>query len=124
MKYDKLDALDTLKPNSLWQWQGTDYSGLNWVDSSQTKPTESEIDAEVTRLDNAEPMRLLRVERDRRLSACDWVSAKATDTGVAVTTAWKTYRQALRDLPASASPSLNSDYDLDLTSVTWPTEPS
>ena len=124
MKYDKLDALDTLKPNSLWQWQGTDYSGLNWVDSSQTKPTESEIDAEVTRLDNAEPMRLLRVERDRRLSACDWVSAKATDTGVAVTTAWKTYRQALRDLPASASPSLDSDYDLDLTSVTWPTEPS
>ena len=124
MKYDKLDALDTLKPNSLWQWQGTDYSGLNWVDSSQTKPTESEIDAEVTRLDNAEPMRLLRIERDRRLSACDWVSAKATDTGVAVTTAWKTYRQALRDLPASASPSLNSDYDLDLTSVTWPTEPS
>ena len=124
MKYDKLDALDTLKPNSLWQWQGTDYSGLNLVDSSQTKPTESEIDAEVTRLDNAEPMRLLRVERDRRLSACDWVSAKSTDTGVAVTTAWKTYRQALRDLPASASPSLNSDYDLDLTSVTWPTEPS
>ena len=124
MKYDKLDALDTLKPNSLWQWQGTDYSGLNWVDSSQTKPTESEIDAEVTRLDNAEPMRLLRVERDRRLSACDWVSAKSTDTGVAVTTAWKTYRQALRDLPASASPSLDSNYDLDLTSVTWPTEPS
>ena len=124
MKYDKLDALDTLKPNSLWQWQGTDYSGLNWVDSSQTKPTESEIDAEVTRLDNAEPMRLLRGERDRRLSACDWVSAKATDTGVAVTTAWKTYRQALRDLPASASPSLDSNGDLDLTSVTWPTEPS
>ena len=124
MKYDKLDALDTLKPNSLWQWQGTDYSGLNWVDGSQTKPTESEIDAEVTRLDNAEPMRLLRIERDRRLSACDWVSAKATDTGVAVTTAWKTYRQALRDLPASASPSLDSYGDLNLTSVTWPTDPS
>ncbi len=120
MKYDKLDALDTLKPNSLWQWQGTDYSGLNWVDSSQTKPTESEIDAEVTRLDNAEPMRLLRVERDRRLSACDWRAS----SDLTLADAWKTYRQALRDLPASASPSLDSDYDLDLTSVTWPTEPS
>ncbi len=120
MKYDKLDALDTLKPNSLWQWQGTDYSGLNWVDSSQTKPTESEIDAEVTRLDNAEPMRLLRIERDRRLSACDWRAS----SDLTLTDAWKTYRQALRDLPASASPSLDSDYDLDLTSVTWPTEPS
>ena len=120
MKYDKLDALDTLKPNSLWQWQGTDYSGLNWVDSSQTKPTESEIDAEVTRLDNAEPMRLLRIERDRRLSACDWRAS----SDLTLTDAWKTYRQALRALPASASPSLDSDYDLDLTSVTWPTEPS
>ena len=52
------------------------------------------------------------------------VSAKATDTGVAVSDAWKTYRQALRDLPASASPKLDSEYELDLTSVTWPTEPS
>ena len=120
MKYDKLDALDTLKPNSLWQWQGTDYTGLNWVDSSQTKPTESEIDAEVTRLDNAEPMRLLRVERDKRLSVCDWRAS----SDLTLADAWKTYRQALRDLPASASPSLDSDYDLDLTSVTWPTEPS
>ena len=120
MKYDKLDALDTLKPNSLWQWQGTDYSGLNWVDSSQTKPTESEIDAEVTRLDNAEPMRLLRVERDKRLSVCDWRAS----SDLKISDAWKTYRQALRDLPASASPSLDSNYDLDLTSVTWPTEPS
>ena len=120
MKYDKLDALDTLKPNSLWQWQGTDYTGLNWVDSSQTKPTESEIDAEVTRLDNAEPMRLLRVERDKRLSVCDWRAS----SDLTLADAWKTYRQALRDLPASASPSLDSNYDLDLTSVTWPTEPS
>ena len=120
MKYDKLDALDTLKPNSLWQWYGTDYAGLTWLDSGQTKPTESEIDAEVVRLDGAEPMRLLRIERDRRLSACDWRAS----SDLTLTDAWKTYRQALRDLPASASPSLDSDYDLDLTSVTWPTEPS
>ena len=120
MKYDKLDALDTLKPNSRWQWYGTDYAGLTWLDSGQTKPTESEIDAEVVRLDGAEPMRLLRIERDRRLSACDWRAS----SDLTLTDAWKTYRQALRDLPASASPSLESDYDLDLTSVTWPTEPS
>ena len=120
MKYDKLDALDTLKPNSLWQWQGTDYSGLNWVDSSQTKPTESEINAEITRLNNAEPMRLLRVERDARLTKTDWRAS----SDLTISDAWKTYRQALRDLPASASPSLDSNYDLDLTSVTWPTEPS
>ena len=120
MKYDKLDALDTLKPNSRWQWYGTDYTGLTWLDSGQTKPNESEIDAEVVRLDGAEPMRLLRIERDKRLSACDWRAS----SDLTLADAWKTYRQALRDLPASASPSLDSDYDLDLTSVTWPTEPS
>ena len=123
MIYNKGNALSSLKPNAQWAWNGDEYSGLTWLDSG-TAPTESEIDAEVTRLNNAEPMRLLRVERDKRLTDCDWVSAKATDTGVAVSAAWKTYRQSLRDLPASASPSLDSYGDLDLTSVTWPTEPT
>ena len=123
MIYNKGNALSSLKPNAQWAWNGDEYSGLTWLDSG-TAPTESEIDAEVTRLNNAEPMRLLRVERDKRLTDCDWVSAKATDTGVAVSDAWKTYRQSLRDLPASASPSLDSYGDLDLTSVTWPTEPT
>ena len=36
----------------------------------------------------------------------------------------KTYRQALRDLPASANPKLDEYGNLDLTSVTLPTEPS
>ena len=123
MNYRDTDAIQSLKPNSQWSWVGEEYSGLSWI-SSNTKPTESEIKNEVARLNAAEPMRLLRVERDKRLAACDWVSAKATDTGVAVSDAWKTYRQALRDLPASASPKLDSEYELDLTSVTWPTEPS
>jgi hypothetical protein len=123
MNYRDIDAIQSLKPNSQWSWVGDEYSGLSWI-SSNTKPTESEIKNEVARLNAAEPMRLLRVERDKRLASCDWVSVKATDTGVAVSDAWKTYRQALRDLPASASPKLDSEYELDLTSITWPTEPS
>ena len=58
------------------------------------------------------------------MTETDWVVAKATETGGTVSDAWKTYRQALRDLPASASPKLDSLYELDLTSVTWPTKPS
>ena len=123
MIYTKIEAVNSLKPNKKWSWSGSDYSGFTWIESD-TAPTESEIDAEVTRLNNAESMRLLRVERDRRLSLCDWVVTKATETGSTVSDAWKTYRQALRDLPASASPSLDSNGNLDLTSVTWPTEPS
>ena len=123
MIYIDGDALKTLRPGKQWVWRGNGYSGLEWLDSG-TAPTEDEINTELTRLKYAEPMRLLRVERDKRLAACDWVCAKAIDTGVAVSDAWKTYRQALRDLPASASPKLDSEYELDLTSVTWPTKPS
>tara|TARA_Y100000991_G_scaffold203306_1_gene177896 strand:- start:151 stop:519 length:369 start_codon:yes stop_codon:yes gene_type:complete len=122
MKYSIDHALLILSPGSQWSVTGDQYSGITWV--SGTKPSEAEVGAKILELDAAEPMRLLRIERDKRLAACDWVSAKATDTGVAVTTAWKTYRQALRDLPASASPKLDSQYELDLTSVTWPTKPS
>tara|TARA_B100000085_G_C18167847_1_gene360294 strand:- start:67 stop:426 length:360 start_codon:yes stop_codon:yes gene_type:complete len=119
MIYRDIDAVNSLKPNSEWSWIGNEYSGLNWI-SSDTKPTESEINAEITRLNNAEPMRLLRVERDARLTKTDWRAS----SDLTLSNDWKTYRQALRDLPASASPSLDSNGDLDLTSVTWPTEPS
>ena len=123
MKHKIPSALQELKPGATWTLRGDNYSGLEWLDSGQTKPTETEINNKIIELDNAEPMRLLRIERDKRLADCDWVCAKATDTGVAVSDAWKTYRQALRDLPASASPKLDSEYELDLTSVTWPSSP-
>ena len=119
MKYTKHTALQSLKPQSKYCWGGYEYSGLTWI-SSDTKPTESEIDAEVTRLTNAEPMRLLRVERDRLLTACDWRAS----SDLTLSTAWKTYRHSLRDLPASSTPTLDSDGNLDMSSVTFPTEPS
>jgi len=121
MIYTKGNALNSLKPGTQWAWNGDEYSGLTWLDSG-TAPTESEIDAEVTRLNNEEPMRLLRIERNKRLSSCDWTQSR--DITLSNDTNWKTYRQALRDLPASASPKLDSDGDLDLSSVTFPTEPS
>ncbi len=120
MLYNKFHALKMLKPNGVFEWIGLEYSGLTGSD----KPTEAELDAEVIRLNNAEPMRLLRLERDRRLTACDWIITMHKELGTNIPAAWKTYRQALRDLPASASPSLDSNYNLDSTSVTWPTEPS
>ena len=119
MIYNKVNALTSLKPNKQFAWNGDEYSGLTWLDSGSA-PTESEIDAEVTRLNNAEPMRLLRVERDRLLATTDWRAS----SDLTLADAWKTYRQSLRDLPASASPSLDSYGYLDMTSVTWPTEPS
>ena len=120
MKYDITHALQALKPGAQWTLTGFDYSGITWLDSSQTKPTETEVNSKISELDNAEAMRLLRIERDARIVKTDWRAS----SDLTLTDAWKIYRQALRDLPASTTPKLGSDYDLDLTSVTWPTEPS
>ena len=120
MKYNIADALHRLKPGAEYNLRGEDYSGLEWLDSVETKPTETEINNKIAELDAAEAMRLLRLERNLRLAETDWRAS----SDLTLSDAWKTYRQALRDLPASASPSLDSNYELDLTSVTWPTEPS
>ena len=123
MIYTKFDAVNSLKPKQSWTWEGTDFSGFTYK-GEDTAPTESEIDAEVTRLNNAEPMRLLRVERNARLSACDWVILNDSQLSTSKQTEWKTYRQSLRDLPSTSSPKLNSNGNLDISSVTFPTEPS
>jgi len=119
MIYTISEALLVWKPNSGYTLRENVYSGLEW-DSSDTKPTESEVTAKITELNNAEPMRLLRIERDRLLATTDWRAS----SDLTLTDSWKTYRQALRDLPVSASPKLDSNGDLDMTSVTFPTEPS
>jgi len=69
---------------------------------------------------NTEAMKLLRAERTNRLDGTDWRAS----SDLTLSDAWKTYRQALRDLPASASPKLDSDGNLDMSSVTFPTKPS
>ena len=120
MKYDIASALQELKPGAEWVLRGNNYSDLEWLDSGQTKPTETEVTNKIAALDAAEAMKLLRVERDARISKTDWRAS----SDLTLSSAWSTYRQALRDLPASASPKLDSNYELDLTSVTWPTEPS
>ena len=119
MKYDITHALIALKPGAQWTLHGDDISGLKWLDSKQTQPTETEINSKIAELDNAEPMRLLRIERDIRIAKTDWRAGK----DVTLSTAWRTYRQALRDI-TTQTPKLDSNYELDLTSVNWPTEPS
>ena len=118
MKYYIPDALMLLKPGSQWVLRGTEYSGLEWMDSGQ-QPTKTEVADKIAELDAAEPMRLLRIERNKMFGETDWRVLRDQRTS----DDWINYRQALRDLPASATPKLNSDYELDLTSVTWPTEP-
>ena len=58
MKYDIIHALQSLKPGAKWSHNGSDYSGLEWLDSSQTKPTETEVNSKISALDAVEAMRL------------------------------------------------------------------
>jgi hypothetical protein len=44
---DKVKAIQSLRPNAEWTMVGDE---LNWLDSNTTKPTDAEINAEVTRL--------------------------------------------------------------------------
>jgi len=121
MKYDIPAALQLLTPGAEWVVRGGEYSGLEWIKGNgHDKPTEAALTAKIAELDDAEAMKLLREERDRRIAKSDWRAS----SDLTLSSEWSTYRQALRDLPASATPTLDSNYELDMTSVTWPTEPS
>ena len=86
----------------------------------QTPPSEEEIQAKLAELQAVEPMRLLRIERNQKLAETDWIITKGLEQGADITE-WKTYRQALRDLPATQEPQL--DDQVNLTNVDWPEVP-
>lgn len=85
-------------------------SAIESSDTSTWGVTWEQVSAKKTELVNAEPMRLLREERNRRLAETDWWAS----SDLTMTSAQTTYRQALRDITDSAT---------SLDDVTWPTKP-
>jgi len=112
-------ALQALVPKAEFISYDSNLESLDWKDE-RPKPSDDEINAKIIELQNAEPLILLREERDKKLAETDWWTLRASD-GVAMTQEQKDYRQALRDLPSTASPQL--DEQGNLTNVTWPTKP-
>ena len=108
----------------------TDTWAVHW-DSSTSKGTVEKTDLSVTEITSFTPYEsalteydaayiaaveataeeTFRTERDIRLAETDWMGLSDTT----MPDAWKTYRQALRDLPANTS---------DFSNPTWPTEPT
>ena len=80
-------------------------------------PSWEQIQEKIQELQALEPVRLLRIERNQKLTETDWMA----NSDVVMADDWKTYRQALRDLPATAEPKL--DVNGNLTNVTWPEVP-
>ena len=101
---------------------GKDENGLA-IESHNPKDftvTWKQVSDEKQKLADAEPMRLLRERRTFLLKETDWMA----NTDVTMTSAWKTYRQALRDITKDAKPKLDSNGGFDESSVKFPTKPS
>ncbi len=100
-------------------------SAIMSSDPSTFGVTWDQIKAKHEELIAIEPMRLLREERNILLAQSDWMA----NSDVTMSDEWKTYRQALRDLPKThpvnyGDPKLDSNGKLDMGSITWPTPPS
>ena len=117
-------ALNALVPNCAFGC-GDTYDSIEWYSTNNINmPSEDEINAKIDELKAAEPFRLLRVERNKRLTECDWVVTKYAEFGYNIPKEWKTYRQALRDLPSiTYRPEMDGDGVLKMDSVAWPTPP-
>ena len=110
------DALRALYPKGStppgWWEYDVDYDSLVWLfPDSCPKPSREVVENKLAELNTAGHLANLRDERDKRLSETDWMA----NSDVTMSDAWRTYRQALRDLPANTT---------DPANPVWPTEPS
>lgn len=56
----------------------------------------------------------VRIDRNARLAASDWIVTRSAEAGVPVPSGWKDYRQALRDVTSQPDP----------FAIVWPTPPA
>jgi hypothetical protein len=121
---DIAQALKSLVPKSEFSVEDNDYDKINWFEWNESPiPSKEEVFAEIEKLKAAEPMRLLRVHRDKLLAEVDWVTWRAYGQKTDVPEEWATYQQALRDLPEIATPVLDPTSPLGISGVDWPVKP-
>ena len=101
---------------------GADESGtaIESADTSKWGVTWKQVSDKMTAIDAAAPMVELRKQRDAKLAETDWTAL----SDVTLSDNMKTYRQALRDLPASADGKDASLKDGVLENVKWPLKPT
>ena len=98
-----------------------DGTGIESSDPTKFGVTWKQISDKMTAIDAAAPMKELRRQRDAKLAETDWTAL----ADVTMADNMKTYRQALRDLPAhkdGKDASLASDGSLE--NVKWPQKPA
>tara|TARA_R110002012_G_scaffold92472_1_gene224549 strand:- start:763 stop:1083 length:321 start_codon:yes stop_codon:yes gene_type:complete len=101
------DAIKSLRPGA--EFFMTD-DAVAWLDTEQAQPTGAEVTAEITRLDGQRLWDDLRTKRNQLIAETDYLAL----SDATLSADMRTYRQALRDLPANTS---------DPANPTWPTKP-
>ena len=101
---------------------GADVNGtaIESSDTSKWGVTWKQVSDKMTAIDAAAPMKELRRQRDAKLAETDWTAL----ADVTMADNMKTYRQALRDLPAHKDGKDATLKDGVLENVTWPKKPA
>tara|TARA_Y100000389_G_C17189490_1_gene378090 strand:- start:278 stop:631 length:354 start_codon:yes stop_codon:yes gene_type:complete len=108
-------AINALVPNAECIYG--DSKITQWHDK-RLEPTADELSKKLAELQDAEPMRLLRIERNQLLQETDW--RMTIDYPYDDQAEWASYRTKLRDLPMTSEPTLNENGNL---IIDWPAAP-
>ena len=92
-----------------------DGSGAFDADGNQIELDQALVDAAAVEVAAEQALSSLRRQRNQLLAETDWVITMHKELGTNIPAAWKTYRQALRDLPENTT---------DPADPVWPTKPS
>ena len=97
-----------------------DNTAIESADTSKWGVTWKQVSDKMTAIDAAAPMIELRKQRDAKLAETDFHAL----SDVTMADNMKTYRQALRDLPAASGGKDATLKDGVLENVTWPQKPA
>ena len=95
-------------------------SAIETADTSKWGVTWKQVSDKIAEMDSAAPMKELRRQRDVKLAETDWTAL----ADVTMADNMKTYRQALRDLPAHKDGKDATLKDGVLENVKWPLKPA
>ena len=109
-----VSAIDTHRTS--WIVRGNTYEDIEWGDDDTIpRPSKEQVETKLQELIDAQPLKELRQERNRRLAEVDWVAIRAYTTGTPIPEEWVTYMQTLRDLPSTTE---------DPANPVWPNVPT
>ena len=107
-------------PRPEWYRYNTSWESIE-VPEGYEKPPKEEFEAKFQELIDARPLIELRVQRNRLLKQTDFLTVPDFPyPSEEIRSAWFEYRQKLRNITATVTPSLDEDGNL---VVTWPTPP-